>query len=314
MSEHMLDNDGVSLLDDVNMEDLSDLAEALVPTAAPHEPDDANDDADAMDDVTQGLSAGGGAADAHNNTHDDTNNTSDLPESTSAKPESAPNHHDRATSSNEAATRRLDMLQSLFASQDVELKNLAPPPQCAQDPDLAKDILETFLDHTTFTVEIWVNFDAAERVFFGGNRASACGKLQIPEKKLKSLLELDAAQYNFSKVLLQIGTPFRTLAEIGLKVREQNGEALLKAKGNMCTQHPPLQLPTLFDFLAVCVKKINNSRLNRNLDMDDLSIIASIFRRQHEDDDYEDEWEKPRYGGGEWAGIEEPTFNWGNRW
>ena len=114
----MLDNDGVSLLDDVNMEDLSDLAEALVPTAAPHEPDDANDDADAMDDVTQGLPAGGGAADAHNNTHDDTNNTSDLPESTSAKPESAPNHHDRATSSNEAATRRLDMLQRHLAVED----------------------------------------------------------------------------------------------------------------------------------------------------------------------------------------------------
>jgi hypothetical protein len=48
--------------------------------------------------------------------------------------------------------------------------------------------------------------------------------------------------------------------------------------------------------------------------MDDLGIIASIFRRQHEDDDYEDEWEKPCYEGGEWAGLEEPTRDWGVRW
>jgi hypothetical protein len=314
MSEHTLDNGGVSLLDDVDMEDLSDLAEALLPETAPQESNNAQDDAEAMDDVMQSLPAGGGAADAHNDAHDDTTDTNNMSERTSAEPETTPDLHGRAASHDQAATRRLDMLQSLFASQDVELKHFAPPPQCAQQPDLAEDILETFLDHATFTVKIWVNFDAAERVFFGGNRAEACGKLQIPKKKLQSLLELDSRHYNFSHVRLEIGTPFRTLAEIVLNVREQDGETLVKANGKMYRQHPPIQLPILADYLTTCVKKINNARLNTNLNMDDLGIIASIFRRRHDDDDYEDEWEKPCYGFGEWAGVEEPTFRRGIRW
>ena len=81
----------------------------------------------------------------------------------------------------------------------------------------------------------------------------------------------------------------------------------------MCNQHPPIQLPILVDYINVCLKQINSAELNRNLNMEDLGAIASIFRRQHEDDDYEDEWEKPRYGGGEWVGVEEPTFR-GIRW
>jgi hypothetical protein len=61
------------------------------------------------------------------------------------------------------------MLQSSLSSSfevDVgSLKHFAPPPQCTQYPDFAEDILEAFLDHATFTVKIWVNFDAAENYF-----------------------------------------------------------------------------------------------------------------------------------------------------
>ena len=181
MSEHTLYNGGLSLLDDVDMEDLSDLAEALLPEAVPHESNNARDDTDAMDEVKQSLPAEGGAANAQNDVHSDTTDTNSMNATTSAEPETTPNQSDCAVSNDEAAAQRLEMLQSLFAGQDVELKHFAPPPQCAQQPDLAEDILE-------------------------------------------ALLELDARQYNFSHVRLEIGTPFRKLAEMELDVRELNGE------------------------------------------------------------------------------------------
>ena len=115
MSEHTLDNGGVSLLDDVDMEDLSDLAEALLPETAPQESNNAQDDANAMDDVAQSLPAGEEAPNAQNDAHD-TTDTNNMSETASAEPETTPNHGGRAASNDEAATRRLAMLQSLFAS------------------------------------------------------------------------------------------------------------------------------------------------------------------------------------------------------
>ena len=52
MSEHTLDDGGVALLKDVDMEDFIDLAEALPVDSAPHEPHNEHDDADAMVIVT----------------------------------------------------------------------------------------------------------------------------------------------------------------------------------------------------------------------------------------------------------------------
>jgi hypothetical protein len=307
MFEHSITHSGEAPLEDIDMEDLIDLAEALpTPTTTHALNEEAYNNVNAMDDDTQILPAEERAAGAHEAAHDDTNDMIDIVDATSAEQEATSGHQTPATSDDEVVRLRLERFESIFATQTVELKNLTPPPQCAQHPEQAEDILEAYLDNTTFTVKIWVNFDAAERVFFEGDRAEDCGKLQFPNARLKSLLKLNATEFNFRNLRLDICTPFRALAEISLKVREQNGDAIVKANGSMS-----LQLPILHDFLQGCVKKINDARLDCNLSVEGLVGIASNFRRQHKYDDEEDEWECPAYKGGEWAGIEEPFFS---RW
>jgi len=308
MSEHTLDNGGVSLLDDVDMEDLSELAEALLPETAPPDSNNSRDDGDVMDDVTQSLPAEGGAANAQNDTRDDKPDTNNMSERTSAETQTTPNHHDRTAGNDEAARLRLEQFEKTFATQEVELTRFAPPPQCAQYPDQETDILEAYLDHASFTVKIWVNFDAAENVFFEGTRAEACGKLQIPQAKLDSLLRMNADEINFRNVRLDICTPFRALARIYMNIREKHGDAVFDIDGVMVDLYPPRALIPLREFLTDRVRKFNNVGIDRNLDMQDLVGIARMFRRRHEDDQEDDEWEKPCYGFGEWAGVEEPTF------
>ena len=312
MSEHMLDNGGVALVNDIDMEDLIDLAEALPVESAPHEPHNAHNDADAMEVVTpQRLPPETSTNQPQDNAAHHAIDTHDV-DTAPADPEAPPKQRDHAVSDDEAARLRLEQFENTFATQEVELKRFAPPPQCAQFPEQEQDILEAYLDHATFTVKIWVNFDAAENVFFEGSRAAACGKLQIPKAKLDFLLSLNAKEINFRNVQLDICTPFRTLARIYMNVRENHGNPLLDVDGDMVDQHPPRALIPLREFLVARIKQFNNVGFDRNLDMHDLVVIARMFRCRHEDDQEEDEWEKPCYEGGEWAGVEEPRrrFRW----
>lgn len=294
------------------MEDLSDLTEALPANSAPHESSNAREDADAMDGVSQGLLEEPSAYETQRYAHDGTNDMNDT-DFIQVESVTSPTYQEHAVSEPEAATLRLEQFQTIFATQEVELKHFVPPPQCAQHPEQAEDILEAYLDHATFIVKIWVNFDAAENVFFDGSRAAACGTIQIPKAKIDRFIAL-RADINFRKVRLDICTPFRTLAKIWLDVREKHGDALLEVDGEMVELHPPRQLTPLHDFLTNCVRRLNGAGLDRNLDVQDLVKIARMFRRTHGDDQEEDEWEQPCYGGGEWAGMEKPTFSRGVRW
>lgn len=312
MSEHTLDDGGVALLNDIDMDDFIDLAEALLVESAPHEPDNANDDADAMVVVEpQGLSAEASTNQTQDYATDHASATHDV-DATRADPEATPKQQDHAVSDDDAVRPCLEQFETTFATQEVELKSLAPPPQCAQFPGQEEDILEAYLDHATFTAKIWVNFDAAENLFFEGTRAAACGKLQIPTAKLDFLLGMDAKEVNFRKVRLDICTPFRTLARIYMNIRENHGCALLDVDGEMVQQQPRRALTPLRDFLGNCVGRLHRAGCDDNLSMHDLVEIARLFRRRHENDQDEDKWEKPCYEGGEWAGVEEPLR--GIRW
>ena len=270
MSEHTLDDGGVALLNDVDMDDFIDLAEALLVESAPHEPDNAHDDADAMVVVEpQGLSAEASTNQTQDYATDHASATHDV-DATRADPEATSKQQDHAVSDDDAVRPCLEQFETTFATQEVELKSLAPPPQCAQFPDQEEDILEAYLDHATFTAKIWVNFDAAENVFFEGTRAAACGKLQIPKAKLNFLLRMDAKEVNFRKVRLDICTPFRTLARIYMNIRENHGGALLDVHGEMVQQQPRRALTPLRDFLGNCVGRLNRAGCDDDLSMHDL--------------------------------------------
>ena len=316
MSEHTSANGGDAPNDnDVHMEDLSDLTEALPAPAATRELDDeAHSHANVTEDATRASQAEGGLSSAQDSAHDDTIVMIDSADATSVEREATPTQQDHDDAHDEVARLRSELLTSTFSDQVVELKHFAIPPECAQHPDYAEEILGAFLDHATFTAKIWVNFDATEQVFFEGARAADCGKLQIPKAKLNHLNNLDSDIYNFRRVRLDIGTPFRTLARLWFILRDQGDKVHLQIKGKMVAQHPPLASTILHDFLASRVRVLDNVGLDQNFDMEDLNKIAGHFHRKREYDDDEDEWEKPCYEGGEWAGVEEPIFNRGIRW
>ncbi|GAB7323081.1 hypothetical protein MBLNU13_g05592t1 [Cladosporium sp. NU13] len=313
MSEHSSTNVG-DLLNDVDMEDLSDLTEALpAPATTPVPHDEAHDDAIVTEDATRCSSAEGGTSSAQDYARDNTDdNMTDDAGATSAEREATPTQQDQTNVHDEVARLRYELLTSAFSDQVVELKHFASPPQCEQHPDYAEEVLGAFLDHATFTAKVWINFDAAEEVFFEGARAADCGKLQIPRAKLNHLNDLDSDIYNFRRIRLDIGTPFRTLVKIWLTVHDRGNKASLEIRGKLVVQNPPLRTSVLYNFLVSRIQTLQDVGSDQNLDLEDLNNIAKTFRRQREDDDEENEWEKPCYGGGEWAGVEEPIrrFGW----
>lgn len=312
MSEH-ISTSGGDTLDDVDMEDLSDLTEALpAPAASRVLDEEVRGDANVMEDVTGASPAEGSASSARDNSHDDTDVMTDSADAISAERDATPTEQDQADAHDEVARLRCELLTNTFSDQVIELKQFALPPQCAQHPDYAEEILGAFLDHATFTAQVWINFDAAEEVFFEGARAADCGKLQIPKAMLNHLNDLDTDIYNFRRICLDVGTPFRTLAKTWFLVQDQGDKAALEIRGKMVTQHPPLRTSTLYNFLVSRIQALHDVGSDQNLDLGDLNNIAKSFRRQREDDDEEDEWEKPCYEGGEWAGVEEPFR--GIRW
>lgn len=302
MSTHTPANYSSAPLNDVEMEDLSDITSALLDVIPSRESDEACEDVQVVASASNiTLEAPG------SNTENDTSDINNT--ATEAPPSTVPTTSNNPTDDYAAARLRRKQLANLFANKTVELKDFAPPPECAQYPEHANEILDAYLEQTTFTVKIWTNFDAAEEVFFEGARAAGCGDLQLPKKKLEWLLGLDRDRYDLDHVRLDIGTPFRTLAKIFLHVHYyEDGGASLEVIGKMVKQCRPRRLDALRNFLEACIRKIEEVESNRSLDVDDLVGIASLFRRHRYIDEDDGEWEQPQYGGGEWAGIEEPPL------
>jgi hypothetical protein len=299
---------GVPLNDDVNMEDLNALAQALPEEKAYTIPNADCDNMDTSNDATQAPPA---VPSTHSTQDEESEAVNGITTAVSAETKATSN--DTPGNDDEAAKLRLELFTSMFAGQEVELKNIAMPPQCAQYPAQAEDIRAAYLDHTIFTVKIWVNFDPVQQVFFEGATAADCGKLQIPKARLDYLLGQDTDILNFSNVHLHICTPFRQLAMIRLNLREKDDSFNREIKGTMLKQHPPRRMMVLQRYLGRCLDVLRKEEMNQNLDFTDLVPIAGLFRRGRRHDDEEGDWEHPAYGGGEWAGIEAPLRSWSTR-
>jgi hypothetical protein len=302
-------SDGGVPLNDVDMDDLNKLAEALPETKALPKQTDECDNMDTSNDATQAPPP----VPAAHSTQDHEDEAMDglataVPAETKATPNDTPGGGD-----DEAARLRLELFTSMFAGRKVELKNLATPPQCAEYPAQAEDIRAAYLDYTTFTVKVWTNFDPVQEVFFEGARAADCGKPQVPKARLEDLLKLDTNVFNFPNIRLEIGTPFRSLAIIRLNLDVKDDSAYFDIGGMMLKQSPPRRLRLLQSYLGQCVDRLREAEISQNLDITELVAIAGLFRRERGPDDEEDGWEHPAYGGGEWAVIETPPRSWFTR-
>ena len=203
---------------------------------------------------------------------------------------------------------RLELLANIFADKPVQLRDFDIPPECFQYKDQGSEILSQYLFHTDFNVKVWINFDAYEEVFFEGARSAACGKLQLPKSVYQDLATADQNIIKFQQVRLNVGTPFRTLAFLDLTIERDDDRARLRARGKMLSEHADKY--TLVNYMNHCCKSIRHFGLADGADgitFDDLQLFASLFRRDREASPGPDEdWEEPKYGGGEWAGVEDP--------
>lgn len=334
MSEHIPMIHNSAPLNDVEMEDFSEITNALVAAIPTNEPNEAQDQP-RKDIQVRDFAQVSPADDSIINAKEEANDDMDIIAGATQAPQApqattpiqrngpleqaaGPARSNDPAAEDEAANLRYELFCNMFANQVVELKDFTEPKECAQYPEHANEILGAYLSQTTFTVKIWTNFDAAEQVFFEGARAADCGKLQVPQKKLEWLLGLDKDDYDLDHIRLDIGTPFRTLANIFLDVHYDDDGAYLEVRAAWKKSRPPLVLGSLRDFLDACIDFIKGVNSDRSLDMDDLVKIATLFRRRRLLDDGDDaDWEEPAYEGGEWAGIEKketPSLWRKSRW
>ncbi|KAM3413742.1 hypothetical protein BST61_g10430 [Cercospora zeina] len=110
---------------------------------------------------------------------------------------------------------------TLMKHHPIPLSSLRYPAICkAWPPELADPILQHYIKVNTFSVRIWSNYDAACKEFFHDEpRMSGCGQLVFSPKERMRLETLDSGELGleFSKVRLEVGTPFRTLGYLDLK-------------------------------------------------------------------------------------------------
>lgn len=199
---------------------------------------------------------------------------------------------------------RPELFASHFIGQEVELQALeAPLSLMRKHPKYRNDIFAAYMQYTTFDVTVWVNFDAAEQVFFNGKRAEACGKLRLSPSKHQELAASEPDVLTFHRVRFYVSTPFRRLACLDLDVVEQEDDRPeLRVKGEML-----MELARLRAFLVGVAKVITTFNLKEGVEaltFRDLEMFARWLCRNWQATQGSG-WEQPAYGGGEWAGVEE---------
>lgn len=116
---------------------------------------------------------------------------------------------------------REEMYRDEFADIELELQDMELPPQYYNFPDFKDEILRAFLFHTRFIVKVWANYDSVEQQFYDhAERLKSCGKLDLSPKRYKHFENLDGEVFQFHKMRLDIGTPFRTLFNMLIDVEE----------------------------------------------------------------------------------------------
>ena len=101
-------------------------------------------------------------------------------------------------------TEREAFYKQHFGNKVEPLKCLQSPELVHEFPKFGAEIIAAYLQHTIFTVKVWINYDAAADRFYFDNRAQDCGKLRLSERHIN----FDTKVQEFGKIRFEIGTPF----------------------------------------------------------------------------------------------------------
>ena len=184
-----------------------------------------------------------------------------------------------------SAEQRQAHYKQFFGKQVEPLKFISTRDIYNEHSDLWEEIVEAYLQHTTFSVGDWVNYDAAVKKFYIDQRVDTCGKLDLPEKMKRKLAAGNQADIEFAKVRIEFGTPFRTLGHVNittvpgkLGVGQTIRARILSVSSEALSDHP-----MLFNFVeSVRANEIDGVGLEygqKGLQYSDLQQIARLFRQ-----------------------------------
>ena len=175
--------------------------------------------------------------------------------------------------------QRKEVWKRTFSRFAEPLSCLAGPDECNTYPQYQPEIIAAYLQYTTFTVEIWANYDSATKKFYIDQRVNDCGLLK---QSLKDhIMELDPnEELELRRVRLEIGSPFASLCTISIRVVPSKLDvgATLQAR----ILHVDPENPRLTKFVEGVCAEIDGIALPYDqfgMRLVDIEHIASMFRR-----------------------------------
>ena len=168
-----------------------------------------------------------------------------------------------------------------FAKQVEPLHCIDPPSECEIYPDFRREIFGAYLHFTTFTMKVWVNYDAASKKFYMDNRANDCGKLMMRPEDTRYLSDFPPGLLEIGHVRFELGTPFRTLCLVNFRaaVSPTNIDGYLSAKVDSLTHDHPALL-NFIKHICAKVKEFHLPHGQKGLRLKDLEELASMFCRE----------------------------------
>lgn len=105
-----------------------------------------------------------------------------------------------------------------FSQLTIDIKDIARPIDCKENPDFAQEIASAYLDYPTFVFKVWINYDAATKKFVTDQRTKDRGKLLLTPKTEHRLHRISADRAVYRNIRLDTGMAFMPLAQLTLEV------------------------------------------------------------------------------------------------
>ena len=177
---------------------------------------------------------------------------------------------------------RESLYRAHFAHHPTPLSAISTPPQCETYPSFADEITGAYLFLTTFTVPVWVNYDAASTRFYDdAKRVRDCGVLKFSKKEKRGMKAFQVTRRSFQSIRFDVGTPFRVLAHLYVVVVDTE-TGVINASVEAAAELP-FACNNLRDWLDSVCKELNARTLDEGqegLEFGDVGEIAGMVVRR----------------------------------
>lgn len=206
---------------------------------------------------------------------------------------------------------RQQYYKRLWSNDEVPIEAIRCPLLLQEYPHFAEEITTAYLFHTTFTFEVWINYDTAVGKLYTDKRADDCGKIILTRAAMRCLGRAELDGIELPRVRLDIGTPFKPLFEIHLNIVPTTPELGKLGRVGMLSfaksNHP--NLTTYVTEVADSIAHARRRLPRHGFTFRDLEHITKCFRALPDPsgsfpqmDTNFGQW-SPRHYRGDWAEI-----------